>query len=551
MRIPFSFIRGPKSAPVLTSFDHDLADTAGGDLITTTGANLADATACTVGGVRAVMIAATSTSLVFEMPSFAAPRFGVGRYLLLSGAANYISTSAYAGWAVVWVDSASSNTANSANNDTIIGTTLSGRWGVYVRSNQTVSVFNFTGAAEPHVPAVPLQFGAWNHIQWDFDGTTLKLRVNRGPWSTVPSGPIDTLSSYNLAIGRQAGQSKFLDGRVRELAIRNASLPDATHDDVAAYVSREYGLTFPGITPSAFDPTTISLQGYWRRRYIPGRWPGVASAGESVERAATNATPANAPTVSGAGTYDVLVTTPAGTSNALVIEAFGWESPTSATLRNLWMPYMGGLTTETGGKVSRVPDQVGNMHQVQATDSLRPTLVESDGAYGGRATLHYAVSAFDAENQQSPKIEAPVSLLTIGHLTSQTTSLGATTESLAYNMVWRTGTEVEFFGKTGGTRTTTSQGEIGSPGAVLVTRDTSGANPTSIYTNDLVTPKGSGTAVWTPCGDYCIGLGGAGVAKAVGTIAGTALYSGILSASDRAKLAKLIRLKFGLSVVTG
>lgn len=64
----FALVRGA-TTPALSSLSVDLADPAGGDLITITGTNIGSAISCTVAGSPVTINANTSTSLTFTFPS--------------------------------------------------------------------------------------------------------------------------------------------------------------------------------------------------------------------------------------------------------------------------------------------------------------------------------------------------------------------------------------------------------------------------------------------------------------------------------------------------
>lgn len=82
------------AAPVLSSLNYTLADTAGGDSITITGTNLGSATACTVGGTSATITANTSTSLTFTMPAKTAGSYNV-QVTTAAGPSNTLSIEAF------------------------------------------------------------------------------------------------------------------------------------------------------------------------------------------------------------------------------------------------------------------------------------------------------------------------------------------------------------------------------------------------------------------------------------------------------------------------
>jgi hypothetical protein len=63
--------------PTLATISHDLADTAGGDSITVTGTDLADATAVTWGGTAGTITGATDTTVTFTTPAKSAGTYDV------------------------------------------------------------------------------------------------------------------------------------------------------------------------------------------------------------------------------------------------------------------------------------------------------------------------------------------------------------------------------------------------------------------------------------------------------------------------------------------
>ena len=77
--LSLSNVRGGAAAPVaeLTSFDYSIVDAAGGDSVTITGTDLADASACTVGGTSATITAQDATTLTFTVPAKTAGTYDV------------------------------------------------------------------------------------------------------------------------------------------------------------------------------------------------------------------------------------------------------------------------------------------------------------------------------------------------------------------------------------------------------------------------------------------------------------------------------------------
>jgi hypothetical protein len=80
--------------PTLTTLDHNLADTAGGDSITITGAGLTGALSCTVGGTPATITSNTDTSLTVTVPARPAGMHDV-HVTTASGTSNALSIEAW------------------------------------------------------------------------------------------------------------------------------------------------------------------------------------------------------------------------------------------------------------------------------------------------------------------------------------------------------------------------------------------------------------------------------------------------------------------------
>lgn len=127
-----SVTTGGTPAPVLTSLDFDLADAAGGDLVTITGTDLGGATLCTVGGTSASIFLNTPTSLTFTMPAKTAGSHNV-QVTTLAGASNTLSIDVWAptAWRGPYSGSPWNNTSGAyglteATNPPSVGTAVNG-----------------------------------------------------------------------------------------------------------------------------------------------------------------------------------------------------------------------------------------------------------------------------------------------------------------------------------------------------------------------------------------------------------------------------------------
>lgn len=242
-------------------------------------------------------------------------------------------------------------------------------------------------------------------------------------------------------------------------------------------------------------------------------------------------------------------------SNALGFEAFGWTD-TSAPCRHLWMPYLGGVTV-VDGRVSRIDDLVGAMHQEQAAHAHRFDFVPQNPLYGGQPTMtgRSDQSGAGMVATTTGTIAAPMSVLAIGHCGGTNSALFSAGDVAPYNLLWcdnREGSKkTEFFNTVSGNLAAVGV-TIDIPSAVLIAHNsTTAADAWQMYVNDLETPKNYNQRAWGNTDRINLGGGGAGVPPNRGAIAGVIVYEAVLSASDRAKLAKLIQFRFGLANVTG
>jgi len=92
--------------------------------------------------------------------------------------------------------------------------------------------------------AINAPTGSYHLAQVKWDGTTLKLRVDSGPWSSVLAGSCDpTAAGGALAVGRNYSSTRLLTGSVLELMLASAVFDDATFDSLKAYLNTRYALS--------------------------------------------------------------------------------------------------------------------------------------------------------------------------------------------------------------------------------------------------------------------------------------------------------------------
>ncbi len=157
-------------------------------------------------------------------------------------AASYITSTNLSGWAVVNIDAVDTDNPSEVFNDTIIGTTGTSRWFIYLRNNAgTVTVHHtlFTGASQPSIPT-GITLGVWQLVQWRANGTVIEIRVNGGAWASTTGGTIDALTA-KLEMGHLIG---FFDGKIAEIGLSKQFLSDTTFNSIRAYASSYHGQSF-------------------------------------------------------------------------------------------------------------------------------------------------------------------------------------------------------------------------------------------------------------------------------------------------------------------
>lgn len=331
------------TVPVLFSLSNELVDPMGGDSVTVVGANLSSATLY-VGGASRGFGGATSSGMTFTAPALASlvrptqPDFNGSSSRIASSytLSNLISASSWSAWVLFYADSAPSDSGPGSRyqNAQFFGDSTNA---VIAFGFSTAGVHIVCGPAGTIEVVAPCGPG-WHLAQVKYDGTNVKLRVDKGPWYTAAAG--NTSAPYmtnTVKFGCSYSDVKFFDGRMADVGITNTTLSDAIFDDLVGYVNQQHRTAIGGVAPTSFDPATLSLTGWWRAggyaAAATGTWTGRTSAGTSGLRSLTQAT--NFPSASTAGWpgfYDVYVTTGAGTSNTLTLEVWDPSCEITCTL---------------------------------------------------------------------------------------------------------------------------------------------------------------------------------------------------------------------------
>ena len=160
----------------------------------------------------------------------------------LGGAAvsTYMTVAAYGGWVLLNVPSISTNSAFPSLYDNVTIWSNGAFGGLVLRSNNTVTLFHFDGGQKN--VAASFTTGTWQLVQWKFDGSNLKIRVNGGAWQTTPGvgNSADTTSTFYLS-QRYDGTSD-LSADVLEVGLFASAQSDANDDNVLSYDRTHYAL---------------------------------------------------------------------------------------------------------------------------------------------------------------------------------------------------------------------------------------------------------------------------------------------------------------------
>jgi hypothetical protein len=168
-----------------------------------------------------------------------------------------------------------------------------------------------------------------------------------------------------------------------------------------------------------------------------------------------------------------------------------------------------------------------------------PSIVASDAAYGGQATIHFVNQHFTAAGAwSSGVIGKPLTIVNVGHddggSPNQAFFAGLS------DMLWSTSPQLLFYNGAGNAPVANPAPVFGV-GAVIMFEDdgTVAADASKLFVNDLTTPAATSTTAWGAAGPRAgldIGRGTAGVSDASGPRAEFMAYDGILSPTDKANL---------------
>lgn len=259
------------------------------------------ASAGTSGGRH--LTEATNSPAVY---SHAAKRFGlfgalpdfdaVNDHLNLPGNLGTYHSASYSGWALIRPTKLTANNTTATQayaNHGVISSASSAYWCLCVRANGEAVIRHYNSGGSPIEPAAgEIANNVFSLIQWNYDGTTLKIRVNGGDWTSITTTALGGGFAETFQIGKSIDGQPYFPGIIPEVGIKAASLTDAQHDAILASINYDYGLNLAGYAAISLDRSTLSPNVLYKPgNYALGTW--TAAVGSN----ATQGTGANQPRV--------------------------------------------------------------------------------------------------------------------------------------------------------------------------------------------------------------------------------------------------------------
>lgn len=176
---------------------------------------------------------------------------------------NYITTTTFSGWALVFIRSAPNN-ANLHTNGAIVGANGSQAFAVTARDNggvRTVSVVIQNAVAVDFPATASIKFHQWNLVQWRANGTVIEIRVNGENWVSATGATLWGVTP-DLNVFHAFGNGDML---IAELALTKSFLSDGQSNDVLRYARARYNFehVFNDISffqSSVFRPTMLAAE---------------------------------------------------------------------------------------------------------------------------------------------------------------------------------------------------------------------------------------------------------------------------------------------------
>jgi hypothetical protein len=84
---------------------------------------------------------------------------------------------------------------------------------------------------------------AWHLLQFKWNGSTIKVRVDSGAWVSAACGPWAMSSPGAMQLGSSFADSRRFDGLMADIGTSATVISDANFDNIKSYVNARYGLS--------------------------------------------------------------------------------------------------------------------------------------------------------------------------------------------------------------------------------------------------------------------------------------------------------------------
>lgn len=157
--------------------------------------------------------------------------------------ADVFAETAYSGWALVNIDTINTNNPTIYENDCIFSSTPSAFVLIFLRSTGIVGFRHHSTVLAVDITTA-FTTGAWHFVQWKYDGTHMKLRVDSNAWVSAAATARHAGGNTNtFFIGANYAPNQYVDGKLLEVATSNVAFADATFDTIKGYVNTRYALS--------------------------------------------------------------------------------------------------------------------------------------------------------------------------------------------------------------------------------------------------------------------------------------------------------------------
>lgn len=204
----------------------------------------ASTSAGTSGGNGAISHATDPANVGAALNGYASADFdGISTRLDSSGTLDtFVSASAYSGWALLDLDTVSSDFGGGGYNNPCIACDVTDFWYLYARSSGLLGVGHYDGAFNQAECAYAIASGP-TLVWFKFEAGNIYIATNAGAWSApVPAGNIAGLAG-GFSLGVNGAATQWVDGRVWEFAISDVTISDADRASVRLDINADYGVT--------------------------------------------------------------------------------------------------------------------------------------------------------------------------------------------------------------------------------------------------------------------------------------------------------------------